>query len=89
MGNCSQPLRFAEFSFEPDSGRLTRDGSVVPLEYQPSVVLSRLLLSAGTVVTRRELAAALWVAGVAIESRPNNHHEIAVAIARSVHDLIF
>ena len=34
------------------------------------------------------LAAALALIAVA-ESRPNNHHQIAVALARSIHDAIF
>jgi DNA-binding winged helix-turn-helix (wHTH) protein len=35
------------------------------------------------------IAAAMLLMVALIESRPNNHHEIAVAAARALHDLIF
>ena len=153
-------VRFAEFAFDPATGELWRGDVAVPLEHQPALVLSHLIASAGRVVTREELASAVWGAGthvkfddglnycirqvraaldddakeprfvetlprrgyrfvavaapdtrrpsgawfpvrmaaaaaffavavVFVESRPNNHHEVAVKVARSLHDLIF
>jgi DNA-binding winged helix-turn-helix (wHTH) protein len=35
------------------------------------------------------MAAALLVIGAFLESQPNRHHEIAVALARAVHDMFF
>jgi DNA-binding winged helix-turn-helix (wHTH) protein len=160
MGVSSQSRSFAGFSFDPVTGQLTRDGRLVPLEYQPSVVLSRLLQAPGSLVTRQELAETVWgtgthvnyddglnycvrqiraalgddprrprfietiprrgyrfiapvtelsapawrsrrslvpavgvamllVAVMVMESRPNNHHETAVDVARMLHGLIF
>jgi DNA-binding winged helix-turn-helix (wHTH) protein len=34
-------------------------------------------------------AAILLVAGVTIERRPNNHHEMAVALLQAVHDFVY
>ena len=152
-------LSFAEFCLDTSSGALTRAGRAIPLEHQPSLVLARLAQSAGAVVTRDELASALWgtdthvkfddglnycirqaraalgddakaprfietiprrgyrfVAKVSepapartrfsrpllaaaaaavvlltvfVESRPNDHHELAVSIARTIHDALF
>jgi DNA-binding winged helix-turn-helix (wHTH) protein len=160
MPVTARRLHFAEFSLDPASGELTRNGRPVPLEYQPSIVLARLLSRSGEVVTRAELASALWgddthvnyddglnycirkiraalgddprtprfvetiprrgyrfvapvthaaapswrssprllsavaaaalvVITVAMESRPNNHHEVAVSLVRALHDLLF
>jgi DNA-binding winged helix-turn-helix (wHTH) protein len=150
-------LEFLGFHFDSATGKLRQGTTPVPLEFQPSKVLARLLESPGMLVSRDELAAALWghtthvnfddglnycirqvraalgddpraprfietmprrgyrfIAPVAeprrrlgsrltavlaaaaslalvtvAESRPNNHHEIAVSVARAVHDLIF
>jgi DNA-binding winged helix-turn-helix (wHTH) protein len=154
-------VQFGEFCFAPDTGELTANGTPVPLEHQPALVLAVLLASPGQLVARGELAAAIWpdgthvnfddglnycvrqvraalgddpktprfietvprrgyrfVAPVAeragqppfwwrrpvaaaaavvvlvglsaiLERRPNNHHDIAVSIVRSVHDLIY
>ncbi len=153
-------LQFADFAFDIESGDLARSGRPVALERQPALVLARLVTSAGRLVTRDDLAAAIWgtethvnfqdglnycirqiraalgddpksprfietiprrgyrfiatvtarpvperrparagiiAAGVAAafaliavaESRPNNHHQIAVAVARSIHDAVF
>jgi DNA-binding winged helix-turn-helix (wHTH) protein len=160
MTSAISRRHFADFCFDPISGELSRDGRAVPLEYQPSVILSRLLDAGGALVSRGELAAALWgdethvnfddglnycirqiraaleddartprfietvprrgyrfiapviegsskpaqrwrshlapalavaivILTVVVESRPNNHHEVAVAVARTLHDLIF
>jgi len=155
-----QQLQFADFRLDIESGELRQNGRVVPLERQPAIVLARLAASAGQLVTREDLAAAIWgtdthvnfddglnycirqiraalgddpkspqfiatiprrgyrfiaavtaapqparrsmrsavvAAGVAAalaliamaESRSNNHHEIAVSLARSIHDAVF
>ena len=159
MPVAASRLHFAEFTLDPVSGELTRNGRPVPLEHQTSIVLARLVSGAGAVVTRAELAAALWGDGthvsfddglnycirkvraalgddprsprfietiprrgyrfispvtsgsatswwsrrrlvpavaaalvlvaVALESRSNNHHEVATSLVRAVHDLIF
>jgi DNA-binding winged helix-turn-helix (wHTH) protein len=151
---------FAEYSLDPATGELFRGGRRIALEHQPSLVLSQLVMAGGALVSRRDLAAALWgdathvnfddglnycirqvraalgddprsprfietvprrgyrfiapvwdapaasltprrrlapaiavaalvLAAVVLESRPNNHHEVAVSIARTLHDLIF
>jgi DNA-binding winged helix-turn-helix (wHTH) protein len=154
-------VRFGDFRFVPHTGELTANGAAIPLEYQPAVVLATLLASPGRLVTRAELAAAIWTNGTHVnfddglnycirqiraalgddpksprfietvprrgyrfvapvvvhaqrqsdvwwprlaaaavlvtlvgltalaEARPNNHHEIAIAVLRSVHDLIY
>lgn len=155
-----QRWEFSGYSFDDASGALTRNGVPVPLEHQPSLVLARLVASAGEVVTRETLAAELWggtthvnfddglnycirqirvalgddprsprfiatvprrgyrfiapvttakaapvpvfsravragiaaavlIAVVAAETTPNHHHEVAVSIARTIHDVIF
>ena len=160
MGSALRRQYFAEFSFDPTTGELTRDGRSVPLEYQPSIVLASLVLADGELVSRQNLASALWgndthvnyddglnycirqvraalgddprsprfietvprrgyrflapvtdvsarssrsrrrlisalaaaallAVTLAIESTPNNHHEVAASIARALHDLIF
>ena len=150
-------LEFLDFQFDPATGRLRQGTTPVPLEFQPSRVLARLLESPGALVSRDELAAVLWggtthvklddglnycvrrvraalgddprsprfietiprrgyrfiapvaaapagrsprwlaiplVAAalllvVAVESQPNNHHQVAVSVARTLHDLVF
>jgi DNA-binding winged helix-turn-helix (wHTH) protein len=154
-------LRFGAFRFTPQTGELTSGGAVIPLEPQPARVLAAMLAAPGRLVTRRELAAAIWqdgthvefddglnycirqvraalgddpkaplfvetlprrgyrfiapvtarenrrvplwrrrltaaaalmaVAGLTaiVEARPNNHHEIALSVVRSLHDLIY
>ena len=154
-----QCVRFAEFSFNPVSGELFRNGTPVPLEHQPALVLAHLLASNGQLVTREDLRAVVWGGGTHVkfddglnycirqiraalgdearsprfietlprrgyrfltpvdvsrpaaswlrgsaaaaaiitalgvlpfaEMRPNRHHEVAISILRTVHDLIF
>lgn len=45
-------IGFGAFSFDPTSGQLTRDGSKVPLQRQPSRLLELLLARPGEVVAR-------------------------------------
>ena len=51
---------FNGFEFDHATGRLTRGNAVIPLEFQPSKVLARLLESRGAVVSREELTDVLW-----------------------------
>ena len=60
-------VRFADFAFDPATGELWRGDVSVPLEHQPALALGRLIASAGTVVTRDELAAAVWGAGTHVK----------------------
>lgn len=151
-------LQFGEFTFTPATGELVRNGTAVPLEHQPARALAHLAAAGGRLVTREELAAAIWPNGTHVkfddglnycvrqlrialgddakapefietiprrgyrfiasattprpnrssarwlaisaaaaalafvavaESRPNNHHDIAVAVARAIHDVLF
>ncbi len=105
MPATARRLHFREFSLDPASGELTRRGNSVPIEHQPSIVLARLVSEAGVVVTRAELATALWGDDTHVNyddglnycirkvraalGDPNNHHEVAVAFVRTVHALIY
>jgi DNA-binding winged helix-turn-helix (wHTH) protein len=60
-------VTFAEFTFDPASGELTRGGLRVPLQPQPSRLLNLLLARAGEVVTREEIRAALWADGTHVD----------------------
>ena len=51
---------FADILFDLSSGELTRNGRLVRLQGQPSLVLRLLLDHAGEVVTREELQRQLW-----------------------------
>lgn len=60
-------VRFASFVFDSASGELWRDDAAVPLEHQPTLALGCLIASAGRVVTREELAAAVWGTGTHVK----------------------
>jgi DNA-binding winged helix-turn-helix (wHTH) protein len=64
MSTAPRQLHFAEFSLDPRSGELRRGGRVVPLERQPSIVLACLVATPGKLVSRPELAAAVWTDAV-------------------------
>lgn len=53
-------VRFGDFEVDAQSHELLRLGSRVPLQEKSFLVLNELLKSPGRVVTREELAAALW-----------------------------
>src|SRR5918993_5155910 len=57
---ANQMVRFGEFCFDPATGRLTRNGAPVPLENQPARLLALLTGSPGELMTREDLAAAIW-----------------------------
>jgi DNA-binding winged helix-turn-helix (wHTH) protein/TolB-like protein len=52
--------RFGDFTFDPASAELRRDGEIVRLQAQPAQVLALLVERAGEVVTRETLRDAIW-----------------------------
>ncbi|PWU20443.1 MAG: hypothetical protein C5B48_12535 [Candidatus Rokuibacteriota bacterium] len=59
-----RPLYFDAFSFDPESGRLTRDGAEVPLGRTAARVLSVLLTHRQRTVTQEEIRRAVWATHV-------------------------
>lgn len=55
-------FRFGQFEFEPENGRLTRNGLPVKLQTQPARVLTLLVQAGGEVVTREQIQRELWPA---------------------------
>jgi DNA-binding winged helix-turn-helix (wHTH) protein len=53
-------MQFGEFRFVSATGELTRSGTPVAIEHQPALLLAHLVASRGRLVTREELAAAIW-----------------------------
>ena len=53
-------VRFGLFEFDPSTGELRRDGTLVRLQPQPAAVLAYLLDRAGEVVTRDALRQTIW-----------------------------
>ncbi|HEX2442420.1 MAG TPA: winged helix-turn-helix domain-containing protein [Vicinamibacterales bacterium] len=60
-------LRFRDFTLDPGTGELQRDGVAIRLEPQPARVLTTLAGRAGTLVTREDLRAAVWPDGTHVE----------------------
>lgn len=58
---------FGTFAFDDSTLELTREGRRVGLEPQPARALARLLASAGELVTRDELRAAIWGADTHVD----------------------
>src|SRR5262245_55058515 len=65
-GNAGRP-RFDDFTFDPASGELTREGRKVRLQRQPSRLLELLIARRGEVVTRDEIRQALWGADTHVD----------------------
>ena len=59
--------RFGTFELNVHSGELRRNGTKLRLQDQPFLVLRKLLESAGTVVSREDLHAALWPADTFVD----------------------
>jgi DNA-binding winged helix-turn-helix (wHTH) protein len=59
--------RFGNFELNVHSGELRRNGAKMRLQDQPFLVLRKLLESAGTVVAREDLHAALWPADTFVD----------------------
>jgi DNA-binding winged helix-turn-helix (wHTH) protein len=60
MSAISSKVRFSSYTFDRQTGVLTRFGTRLRLEGQPAQVLAALLASPGDVVSREELIARLW-----------------------------
>jgi DNA-binding winged helix-turn-helix (wHTH) protein/TolB-like protein/Flp pilus assembly protein TadD len=59
--NNDRRIRFGGFDFDPDTGEVTRDGTLAArLQDQPCRVLHALTSNAGRLVTREELHKLLW-----------------------------
>jgi len=75
MSGNPQPVRptldkrylFGTFELNARSGELRRNGTKVRLQDQPFLVLRTLLESAGTIVSREDLHAALWPADTFVD----------------------
>jgi DNA-binding winged helix-turn-helix (wHTH) protein len=59
--------RFDDYEIDLGTGELRRNGRPVPLQRQPARVLARLVASAGTLVPREALHAAVWGDGVHVD----------------------
>jgi DNA-binding winged helix-turn-helix (wHTH) protein len=60
-------VTFRDFTLDPASGALHRNGVAIRLEPQPARVLSTLASRAGRLVTREELRAVVWPDGTHVE----------------------
>lgn len=65
-------LRFADFEFEPESGRLLKEGSLVPIQEKPLRVLSILLRHPNQLVTRQEIFEQIWAGTYVAEDESLN-----------------
>ncbi len=70
-------LRFDAFELNLRAGELRKRGVKVRLQGQPVQVLALLLESAGQLVTREELRAALWSADTFVDFDHSLHNAIA------------
>lgn len=64
---ASPRYRFGSFELNARSGELRRNGAKLRLQDQPFLVLRKLLESAGAVVAREDLHAALWPADTFVD----------------------
>jgi DNA-binding winged helix-turn-helix (wHTH) protein len=60
-------VEFCDFTFVPATGELKKNGVRVSLEHQPAVALALLIASRGRLVTRQELASAVWRDGTHVK----------------------
>lgn len=60
-------VRFGPFEYDLTGLQLTRKGSSLKLQQQPAMLLARLILHAGQIVTREELKEAIWPSGTYVE----------------------
>ena len=60
-------VRFGPFTFDAESGTLSKQGSTVRLQPQPSRVLAALVRRAGDVVSREELRQEVWPTGTYVD----------------------
>lgn len=64
----AERFAFGEFSFDPRTHELKREGKRVHLPLQPAVLLNLLLENAGELVTRDEIRRRLWPEGTHVEA---------------------
>src|SRR5690242_2785558 len=76
--NGARTVHFGTFEVDLHAGELRRNGSKVKLQEQPFQVLSLLLESPGSVVTREELQKRLWAADTFVDF----DHSLNAAIRR-------
>jgi TolB-like protein/DNA-binding winged helix-turn-helix (wHTH) protein len=70
MGNpapSQRIFRFGDFSLDPRTGELARDGNKTPLREQPLQLLVALLEKPGELVSREELIGRLWEPGTFVD----------------------
>lgn len=53
-------IRFGAFTFDPATGSLSKNGTLVPLQNQPARILALLAAQPGVIVTRDELRREVW-----------------------------
>lgn len=83
-GGAHPTYEFGEFRLDPAGRRLTRaDGGVVAITGKPFDALVYLVERAGTVVSRRELAHALWPTTIVED---NNLSQVVLALRRTLGD---
>jgi DNA-binding winged helix-turn-helix (wHTH) protein/TolB-like protein len=63
----AETVRFGPFTFDSESGTLSKHGSAVRLQPQPGRVLAALVRRAGDVVSRDELRQEVWPTGTYVD----------------------
>ena len=69
-------FQFSPFSFDTDSGVLSRNGRELRIPQQTALLLTLLLERAGTVVTREEIQRLLWAEGEFLDHEHAIHRAI-------------
>jgi DNA-binding winged helix-turn-helix (wHTH) protein len=86
LGDRAQDARFVQTI--PKRGyRLKSEAVVRGATSPPPAALPRVSIRRS--LTIASLAVALAVVVAIVEQRPNNHHQIAVTVLKTVHDLVF
>ncbi|MEO8275247.1 MAG: winged helix-turn-helix domain-containing protein [Thermoanaerobaculia bacterium] len=78
-------ISFGDFSFDAESGELRRGGEAIALQILPGRVLAALVARPGELVTRAELADALWGAGTHVDAEAGLHTAVA-KLREALHD---
>jgi DNA-binding winged helix-turn-helix (wHTH) protein/TolB-like protein len=73
----NERLLFGPFSFEPASGRLSRQGILVHLQPQPARVLAILIERGGEVISREQLRQQIWPEGTYVDFERGLNFSIA------------
>lgn len=69
-------VTFGPFMFDTDSRELSKGGAAIALEPQPARLLALLIGRAGRVVSREELARALWPEGTHVDYAEGLHYSV-------------